>query len=193
MLHIRLLRHCHLFLTRETPQRRKCHIEAGLRLLGSVGISCFGFAPKFQYIVKSKGNPAALWPFLQTSSRSLGHLGTLSHPRLNITLIDHIMIFSLSVRITHQVLEWVFQGSQTSSSSSAEQLQPTGSSLGVHREQSVKIDQGIQVQRRGEAGQLLRLQNLPVLEWSEGPRYGGGALTQKNITALIRIKGSIVA
>lgn len=58
MLHTRLLHHHHLFLTQETAQRRKCHTEAGLRLFGSVGISCFGTAPKFQYILKWKGKPA---------------------------------------------------------------------------------------------------------------------------------------
>lgn len=98
------------------------------------------------------------------------------------------MIFSLRVQITHQLQEWVFQGSQTSSSSSAEQLQPTDSSLGGHREQSVKIDQGRQVQRRGEDGQLLRLQNLLVLEWSEGQRYGVGALTHKTSQGLSEIR-----
>lgn len=181
MLHIRLLHHCHLFLTQETAQRRKCHTEAGLRLLGSVEISRFGIAPKFGYIVKWKRKASWTLTFLTNQPRQ--QLGTLSHARLNPTLIDHIMIFSLSVQITHQLLEWVFQGSQTSSSSSAEQLQPTDSSLGVHREQSVKIDQGRQVQRWGEDGQLLRLQNLLVLEWSEG-RYGGGALTHRTSQVL---------
>lgn len=62
------------------------------------------------------------------------------------------MMWSPCVEVTHQLLEQVFQGSQASSSSSAEQLQQTGSSLGVHLEQSGKIVQDGSAQWQEEGG-----------------------------------------
>ena len=50
---------------------------------------------------------------------------------VNSTLMEHIMMWSPCVRLTHLVLEQVCQGSRASSSGSAEQLQQTGSSRGA--------------------------------------------------------------
>lgn len=81
------------------------------------------------------------------------------------------------VQVTHQLLEQVFQGSWASSSSSAERLQPTGPSLGVHLEQSGQIVQDRWAQRQEEGGQQ-RLQDSPPLG-SLGWHCDGGALKQK--------------
>lgn len=90
------------------------------------------------------------------------------------------MIRSPSVQVTHWFLEQVFPGSRASSSSSAEQLLLTGSSLGVRREQSGKIVQGSWAQRHEEGGQQNRFQDSPSPLGSLAWHGAGGALTQKN-------------
>lgn len=78
------------------------------------------------------------------------------------------MMWSPCVQVAHRILEQVFQRSQASSSSSAEQPQPTGSSPGVHLEPSGKLVQARWAQRQKEGRHWLRLQDLPSL----GGRWG---------------------
>lgn len=75
-------------------------------------------------------------PCWQHPTQSLEQPGTSSQRRVNHTLMEHIMTRFPCVQVTHRLLEQVFPGSQASSSSSAEQPQQTGPSLGVHLEQS---------------------------------------------------------
>lgn len=108
-----------------------------------------------------------------------GRLGTRSQRGVNHTLIDHIMMWSPCVQVTHRLLEQVFPGSQASSSSSAEQLRPTGPSLGVRQEQSGRLVQDRRARGAGEVGQQLRLQDWPLPERSLGWHCAGGALTRE--------------
>lgn len=98
-----------------------------------------------------------------THRRALCNWEHRNQGRVNHTLIDHIMMWSPCVQVAHRILEQVFQRSRASSSSSAEQPQPTGSSPGVHLEPSGKLVQARWAQRQKEGGHRLCLQDLPSL------------------------------
>ena len=66
--------------------------------------------------------------------RALNNWGHGRQRWVNHTLMEPIMMWSPCVLVTHQLLEQVCQGSWASSSGSAERLQQTGPSLGVHPE-----------------------------------------------------------